>query len=282
MGSGLGHLTRAVAFLNHLGCAEESTILTGSKFAADSRVVNGFKVITVKDETSSNPTAFREFLNIYLEETSTEEIFIDSFPFGLNYEFVNFPFADCRVSYVARLLDWNGYAKRLPADAKISFDRTFLLEELQLEHQEFVLQTSDRTSVLDFDYPISEPSSDGSRIIEEILRKDNFWLVVHSGPEHEISELVHYADEQRNIENRDVEIVVVTPGEYLLAVEHGSTYNLIPAFVLFPHADRVFTGSGFNIMKQMSAFRYKHEYIPFPRRFDDQYLRAERARLSAV
>jgi hypothetical protein len=54
--------------------------------------------------------------------------------------------------------------------------------------------------------------------------------------------------------------------------------NLYPATPLLPLADRILTACGFNVMRQTAAYRQQHRFLPFPRRFDDQFLRAARHR----
>jgi hypothetical protein len=40
----------------------------------------------------------------------------------------------------------------------------------------------------------------------------------------------------------------------------------------------IITGCGFNAMRQTLPYRERHRFIPFPRRYDDQFLRAARRR----
>jgi hypothetical protein len=51
-----------------------------------------------------------------------------------------------------------------------------------------------------------------------------------------------------------------------------------PVWPVHADADRVFTAAGFNAMRQLAAHRERHRFLPLPRRFDDQFERARRAR----
>jgi hypothetical protein len=51
-------------------------------------------------------------------------------------------------------------------------------------------------------------------------------------------------------------------------------FNFYPAYPCFEKVHKIVTACGFNSMLQTKAFRHKHVFIPFERRFDNQYLRA--------
>ena len=54
--------------------------------------------------------------------------------------------------------------------------------------------------------------------------------------------------------------------------------DLFPASYLFESAEQIVSACGFNIMRQTETFKEKHQFLPFWRRFDDQFLRASRRR----
>src|SRR5204863_8374139 len=83
MGGGLGHLTRARAFLHTLG-REQAVIVADSPFAGDRRVVGEFPVVTAIPEG---------------------DLILDTFPAGLFGEIEG----GC-VDYVARYVRWDRYA----------------------------------------------------------------------------------------------------------------------------------------------------------------------------
>jgi hypothetical protein len=55
--------------------------------------------------------------------------------------------------------------------------------------------------------------------------------------------------------------------------------DIFPADAYFADAQRIFSAAGFNVMRQTARYRSKHTALPMPRRFDDQFERARRARL---
>ena len=86
----------------------------------------------------------------------------------------------------------------------------------------------------------------------------------------------------REIEKVDVNLILISPDN--LSVQKSVQkpnlfhFDIYPASVLFEQADKIFTACGFNAMQQTKDFRNKHHFIPFERRYDDQFERAKRFR----
>ena len=97
------------------------------------------------------------------------------------------------------------------------------------------------------------------------------------------------ADEQRRRALSPVRILVmvlalplttaiIAVGTYFRATERDRPEAVLhldayPAHPLFSIADRLFSGGGFNIMRQAQALGDRHRAFPFSRRFDDQLAR---------
>jgi len=110
-----------------------------------------------------------------------------------------------------------------------------------------------------------------------------FSLVVHAGDDGEITELVAYARELGARDGRTPgaapePVLVCRPGPASSALAGASTIDLHPPTALFAGATRIVTACGFNVMRQLAPLSAKHSFLPFPRRYDDQYTRAARAR----
>lgn len=278
MGGGLGHLTRAYSFLHTFSLIDSSFILTSSQFVDDKRVIGNCKIIQVNKKFEKDISLFQEFLHKTFTELNIKTIFLDSFPLGIIGEFADFDFQDIEVNYVARLLRWNNYSQFIKTNNP-KFAKTYLLETLETEHQKFIDENSASQTKLGLVYPKSNLSKQDKDLVQLILDKQKpFWLIVHSGNEEEILELVNYAEEMREIENANVNLVLVSPNKF----NHPKLFqcDIYPASVLFDKAEKIFTACGFNSMNQLKHFRSKHNFIPFERRFDNQFLRAKRFRES--
>jgi peroxiredoxin len=275
MGGGLGHLTRARAVLYTLGIETNAAIITSSNFAFDKRVTGDVKIIQVDKNFEKNTLAFQRFLQKLFLESNCTNLYIDSFPLGIIGEFSNFEFPEnLKVNYLARRLKWRNYQK-FQAGVIPKFNKTFILEPLEVEHQEFVNNNSTEQIEFEISYPAPKLSSPDKEILESILNeKKTFWLIVHTGSEAETEELMNFAEEMRKIEKNNLNLILISPTSSRFQKAGLRQFNLYPASILFAHAERIFTAAGFNAMHQTAAFRQKHFFIPFPRRFDDQFARA--------
>lgn len=279
MGGGLGHLTRARAVLHTLGIENDSTILTASQFAPDERVTGNIPVIRVDKQFENDPLLFKNYLKTLFTELEIETLYIDSFPFGIIGEFCDFEFGgDIEINYIARLLKWNNYSIPFQT-SRIFFNKTFILEPLEKAHQKFIDESSAEKAEIILDYPVQSLSGVDETKFQRILNDVKpFWLIVHAGNYDEILELVSFAQEMREIEKAAVNLILISPDSFTFQIKHLFHFDLYPAANLFGHAARIFTACGFNAMRQTENFREKHFFIPFERRFDDQFARAKRFR----
>ncbi|MEV6348100.1 hypothetical protein [Actinoplanes sp. NPDC051851] len=253
-GGGLGHLTRIRAYLHTCHPGEPATILTTSPFTADPRVLGPHRVLPAAALPSLRPSI----------------LVIDAFPFGLNGELnASAVSPGTRLVHLARLLRWDAYRTLTPA-APLHFDQTWTVEELTPPHHAFLASISGSIAPLRLtDPPVAEPLS--------VLAQDR-WLVAHAGPLTEITELLSYASECSALERGDRRLLLVSPHPPPAPPPNVDHLSVYPAAPLFPRADRIFTAAGFNAVRQLAPWRPKHVMLPFPRRWDDQFTRATRAR----
>lgn len=246
-GAGLGHLTRVRAALHALGRdGEPVTLVSDSPFA--SRVVPEWPVV---------PS---------LSEVDADEVWIDAFPAGIHGE-LEVPEGGFRVVHLARLLRWPVYEKLLPA-VRPRIDVTYVCEPLSHAHETYLREISGEVKTLELVDPpaLADIEIDG-------------WLIVHSGPDDEIRELVAYAADMAAAEGVRPRFTLVAPRRpdgLAVDVVHHDVY---PAWPLGARAERIVTAGGFNAVRQFAPWRERHRIMPFPRRLDDQFARAARVRV---
>ncbi len=267
-GGGLGHLTRIRAYLHTLGREEPVTILTGSPFAADPRVTGGHTVRSAP--AGLDGEALTRWLASALAALDPAELVVDAFPAGLSGELTAAAVPPrTRVVHLARLLRWDAYAPLLPGTAP-RFAETYLIEPVTGRHESYLRSVSAAVTPLELTEPPERPGV-----------VPGGWLVVHSGPEAEIVELVAYAREIAGLEGVRPRLTLVSPiRPHALppGVEHLDVY---PAWPLFAAAERIVTAAGCNVVRQLATHAERHRMMPFPRRFDDQFARAARVRASS-
>jgi predicted glycosyltransferase len=236
LGGGLGHLTRARKVLEALELTRDAVLLTASPFGADPRVTGGIPVLKVPRRLGHDRDAFRAWLAPVLRQA--DALIVDSFPAGILGELSGMTLPPAR--HVARLLRWDAYATRLDGPLP-DYDVIYALEPL----------THDLGPTL----PLHLPATPiGAPLVEE-----PHWLVVHSGPQSELDELLIHAEGAPKL-------VVVSP-------RHTDVYPVAPHLA---HAERVITGAGFNAVHENARWRERHTLVPFPRALDDQFARAEK------
>jgi hypothetical protein len=174
----------------------------------------------------------------WLRDLRAERILADTFPGGIQGELCGL---DVPIDYVARLLRWDVYRKAVPFDLP-PIETTYVVEELT---------HAPLGRVVSLDLGVAEVPQ---------VASDDSWLVVHSGPDAEVRELTEFA----NALGKPPRLEVV------------SGADVWPASSLFPAAAKIITAAGFNVMLETEQWRDKHVVVPFPRRYDDQFVRAAR------
>jgi hypothetical protein len=264
--------------LHTLGIQYRVSILTAS--TCDRRILGDNDLILIPPELANDLTACRIWLHETIERLAPDTLYIDTFPAGILGEFCDFEFPSAlRLHHIARLLRWENYRTVITGMAP-RFDRSYIVEPLLPEHERFLRKHSEQMIEIDLCYPSDE--MDVRELLKQLTADGRpLWLVVHSGPEEEIMELIAYAGELAVMEKCEPSIVLVapsTPADLPAAIRH---LDLYPATPLFPFADRIITACGFNAMRQTEPWRVKHRFMPFARRYDDQFMRAARGRITA-
>jgi len=275
MGGGLGHLTRAVAFLHTLSLSEGSAVITSSSFADDPRVVGGIRTIHPPATLEDDAYAFGAWIRRTIAAEQPERLVVDSFPAGLLGELSGLTTnGRYELWHVARLLKWQNYAKRVGNAGLPEYDVVWETEPLHADHENALRPVTRDLRHLQLTDP---PPAIGAPNIE-----GRHWLVVHSGPPDEVEELLRYAIEMRERESSAVRIVLVSVVRPPISAPSLTMIDVFPAWPLFERAERIITAAGFNVMRQTESYRDRHRFVPFPRALDDQYTRAARARLRAT
>jgi hypothetical protein len=262
VGGGLGHLTRGRRVLEILGLEKQAAFVTASPFARDVRVTGGIPVIEVPPHLEHAPLEHRTWLRDLVRERAPERLIADAFPAGIQGELSDLPVVMDHVARILRLDEYRRVSENLPR-----FETTWMVEELAPDHEALLRAQSERVITLDL-----------TPALTERVAAESFWLIVHSGPEEEVLELVAYAENLRDLADvRPERIVVASRCSVSLPIGFEAT-DEVPVTHLFPSAARIISAAGFNVMCETAAWADKHHVVPFPRRFDDQYLRASRRR----
>ena len=249
-GGGLGHLTRGRRVLDVLGI--DATFVTSSPYAEDPRVTGGRPAIAIPTESP------RE----WLRTLATDRLIVDTFPCGLQGELCGL---DVKMDLVARAVKWDEYRRAVPGPLP-RFENVWRVEPLPPDQEAAIGATA---------IPLLLPTNDKPQ-----TTSTPYWLLAHSGPAEEVRELVAYAAELRRIAQSEERVLVATRCAVDLP-EHFEHIDAYPVAPLFANATRIISAAGCNVMQETEPWRDKHHVVPFARRFDDQFARAARRRLTA-
>lgn len=150
------------------------------------------------------------------------------------------------------------------------------MESIDPSQLAWIKENSEEMQELEIEYPKSALPEEILEKLTNLRRKNQeLWLLVHSEPLSEVLELIQYADEMSRLANRDRVLLVASIEKP--EVGHIHWIPVYPARALFPYVDKIITACGFNLMQETKAYREKHHYMPFKRKWDDQWLRARLA-----
>ena len=275
LGGGLGHITRAMAVLHTLRIREKVLIVSSAEPSMLDFLPVKIQIAKPPASTQNNSRKLTAYIQQLFDEHRPSELIVDSFPLGIQGELKNIVYSGIR-TYLARLLAWDRYSK-VTGNQFYIFNQTFVLEPLHEDHRYIVERISETMVPLE----LSDPPQ--NQALPSITDLEQHWLILHSGPDEEVDDLITYAKQIREIEQKQNPLLLVTPSAINKWTHQPVTHiRYYPAQNLMSHVDKIITACGFNTMRQANVYRNKHHFFPFARRFDDQYFRAALYRNSAM
>jgi len=256
-GSGLGHLTRALAVcleLRDLGIA--SGIVTNSPFAEPLARLSRLPITHIASSEWSQAAPR------FLAEHAPRLAIVDTFPNGMRGEWSVRP--PTPFIHIARRLN-NCTSIAGGGSAWTGFALTIAIESLAADHEALLqppllrLPGLVRLRPLLIETPIH---TELDRMLD-----DGAALVIHGGPLEEVEQLLALARQQLP---GGMPIAAITPWPLSCGTP---AFDYFPAANLIHRARHIFTGAGYNSIADTMHYRFRHTALPFPRRFDDQAAR---------
>ncbi len=270
LGGGLGHLTRARAALATLGV--RARVLVPAQYAQDPESARGLDLLPFPADRPDRPADLGAWLGRLLWEQRPGRLWLDSFPCGLLGELCGIEWPPgLAVHYLARLLRWERYARRIQGPAP-PLHRVHLLEPLNPDHADWLARQGARPVPLRLAEPDRPPPLEAMARLAALPPPR--WLVVHSGPADEIRELIDYARDLAAAEGVRPTLVLIAPRAVACPDPGVLRLYAAPARALYPLAERIVTACGFNAMRETLPYRNSHRFLPMPRALDDQHARA--------
>lgn len=255
-GSGLGHLKRVTSFLKRQNYAPEKCILlTNSVFSEFWE--SGWKVVQKEDLFFSSPE-FLPFVENLITENNINSFIIDVFPAGFYGELSSLlsHFQGEKI-LLSRILS-NYYFEKNPNIS--DFDEIFIMEK----GVDLSQLRSRKIRYLDYQENLLEGIS--------IAIEMPYYLIIHSQPLMEVLHLYRLAKMYRTNQKIVILTATVIPQENI-GSEDLVLFQQKPSQSLLSNADKIFSGAGFNTFYMLIPYHKKWICNPFPRTFDDQFLR---------
>ncbi|MDF9795103.1 hypothetical protein OKW21_000366 [Catalinimonas alkaloidigena] len=278
VGGGLGHLSRAIAFIhtrpdlnidNTIVMLADRDIYQMEQAAFMEEKWRALRIAPIPLSFFKRFEKLSAYLKNWVNDNVPDQIYLDTFPEGIMGEW-NFEISKpAQLHYVGRYLNWPNYQQPVFK----SFDTLYKVDDWHPEQQSYLPLLSPNTVEVKLQYP--EAKVPGGILTQFQQWKEegkDIWLVVHSEPAEEVEALLHYARDVAKAEQTSPVFVLCSQSK-VDDKQLDLHLSLFPAYGLFVHVDKIVTAGGFNLMQQAKHFRDKHRCMPFPRRFDDQFMR---------
>jgi len=258
IGGGAGHLSRCCKVVDFLNLSKSDITILGSSKHSE-KISSGVQFIDVTGIEKEN---MHQFIEKTIRSNSFDQLIVDAFPTGIFGEL-----AKCKINipiiYIARLLN-NRYLTKHPIPDNFIWSETLITETLTSKQIDIISKHS--MSIRKFAYnPLTNQ-------LKLPLTKKEKWIVVHSEPAEECEELCKFAEEIAEIENTQIQLFVFCLCEF--SYKQAIIIKNTLAYQYFEDADRIITACGYNTMLECTEYTDKHMFIPFERKYDDQFLRA--------
>ena len=264
-GEGFGHLIRAKAVLHTFGILSHNVIIVSQNTFID-RIFEhtAYQHEIIPDSVFGHAGLLAQWLEQLMNKYHVKTLFADTFITGIRQEFYHLT-KTVDVVYFARILKAEFLPEFLPG--KINIQHIYILESLPTYQLKYLHDLGVSTSKLKIEWPQAVTD-------KMVLANSPYAVAVHSGPLNELLQLIEYTTEILVMKKIVAPILVISP--HRLDTESGLIYlNTLYAESYFSNSLFIVTACGFNSMMQASPYAHKHYYIPFARKFDDQYVRAQ-------
>lgn len=265
LGGGAGHLSRTQKLMRHLNINQSECLILHSCQQIFNSYFPNSKGIYFDSESFPTPTELKKAIEKVIFKYKPTHFYIDVFPFGLFGELKGINFSG-EYHLTARILK-KEYFKKFGDLSTIRFNRTRVIEALPQFQRKFIYTNSE--IVEGWECKSEEVFNDKLPI-----SNNEKWLILHTGSIDECNDLIALAKETANVERKTIKLFFA--GNNMVNSPEISNIHFTTARQYFLDADRIITACGFNLMDELKQHSHKHIYIPFERKYDDQF---ERARL---
>lgn len=266
LGGGWGHFTRVKSFMEQEGIDSPIKVIVSNPKAIT--YFDKEELIIVPESAHNHAEQLQSFIIEVVASYKIKTWYIDTFPVGILGELRAEVFQGAEINFLARRLKWEQYLPLIKTP--LSFEHVYRFEPLEELHQAYLKNHSEITYIINLTYRKADVET-----VHPILKADNpIWLVVHTNDLNELEVLVEHARDLAEVKQEDPVIVVLSDLKADFCDAHTLLSDENPQH-WYGVVDRIFTAAGFNSWYELEPFRDKHIYLPFPRKYDDQFWRCQ-------
>ena len=269
MGGGLGHLVRAYIYLQQFNF-EDHKVITAT--ASDHLIFPASKMLLVPTEYRQSASQLKKWLAQQIDFYQPARFLVDVFPAGVLGELDDRLLAGMISEHLSRRLKWSKYKNKINIKSP-RYQKVMIAEILESEHQVYLDRHGQIKQKLRLDYNYLARLNPIPEKIE--ITQQETWLIVHSGPAEEVKQLLDYAQELARLEQKKPRYWLFTQSECGHNDGQIEIKTHFPALHYFSAGSRLFTAGGFNSVQLHRYFQGKHHFLPFPRKYDDQFWRVQ-------
>ena len=257
-GSGLGHLKRVSDFIHFLNIPiSNCLILSQSDYGLFWE--KEWLFIQYPKSYFENKNDFCVIFDDLIKNYSVSEVFVDVFPEGFFGELTN-----CLASFkgkktlITRVLSKKYFLK---FNSRSYFDKVYLTEQgINKEDYNFKdFENIDLKFIFD------------SKATQDFIDSP-YSLIIHSQPFEEVAMLFRYAKMYKSTGK----IIIYTCADLsgiCLAENIEIRRYKSPTIEILANSVQIFSSTGFNSTRMLKDYIDKTVFVPFTRKYDDQYLR---------
>ena len=255
-GSGLGHLNRVWSYCK-IQKLELSTciVLTNSKH--NHFLPPAIKVIQHSSAVFQDHALFGKILAQIIEEHGVTALIVDVFPCGFYGELQNIDQLSLPKTLLARILN-HSYFEQFTSP---NYDDLVVFEK-GVVHENYTYTNTNYLAIQDA-FQFSDAS---------ITLQKPFFCIIHSEPEAEVMQLYKLAKLHQK-KGEHMYIQTYSNGLTFNDKEVTVILNTPPLLTLLENSEKLFTACGYNLFHATEQYRAKQIFMPFKRRYDDQFLR---------
>jgi hypothetical protein len=282
MGAGLGHLTRTLKTIKALALTRTCLVINNnhlvqknSEFLRLKEAFRQLEITLVSIDPTDRAVDYILSLITLLQQYDIDELYIDCFPIGIYGELngLSERLPLVKLTLISRYIKWESYQHLIKQSNQ--FEKVYYVEDNSRSQLAYLSMCSQQFQSLLL--PLLKETEEEQVDVTFFTKRqeNNYCLIVHSGSNEEVCQLISYAIQKLRLSNLCYPLVLASPW----GIPDGYAdkdivwLNMYPINSYIKKAAIVVSAAGFNLVHEVSLAKKTHWLLPFERKYDDQFAR---------